>query len=277
MQLSAQQRYATLQIMGTRLWVPRVSLQGAAPSKICDWPLPPKPMSARERLFQQQAKTAVTPAPVTPVAPIPVAVIPTPAMPAAPAIFAAPASAVQQQPLVNQAIQAAQPLQVIIWLLANGWQLVMEMPVMDTAAGITIGMNIGANVAATGLQEIDVKLLHNLLVALYPGGLGVVNQQVFNWPLQGVPVAAGDEGELSMTLQAFLTGARFQEVQLAGCLVFGERLFKLMEKNTHLLPRLFSSPTLLELQRNPLAKQAFWQQAGNSGLRAAFASSPVML
>lgn len=269
MQLSAQQRYATLQIMGTRLWVPRVNLQGAAPSKICDWPLPAKPISARERLLQQQVKAA-------PLVQQSAAVVPVSAPQAQ-----VPKAQAQQQPLTqppqqqqgqgiqaNQAVhslqvthslQSSQPLQATIWLLANGWQLVMEIPN-----------------GAAGLQEVDVKLLHNLLVALYPGGLGIVAQQNFNWPMLGVPVAAGDEGELSMTLQAFLTGARVQGIQLAGCLVFGERLFKLMENNAN-MPRLFASPKLIDLQQQPLAKQNFWQQAGNSGLRAAFASSPVVL
>lgn len=260
MQLSAQQRYATLQIMGTHLWVPRVQLQGAAPSKICDWPLPAKPISARERLLQQQVKTAPL---VQQSAAVPPVSAPQAQVPKAQAQQPLTQPQPQQQGIqANQAVhslQAAQPLQATIWLLANGWQLVMEIPN-----------------GAIGLQEVDVKLLHNLLVALYPGGLGIVAQQNFNWPMLGVPVAAGDEGELSMTLQAFLTGARVQGIQLAGCLVFGERLFKLMEKNAN-MPRLFASPALIDLQQQPLAKQAFWQQAGNSGLRAAFASSPMVL
>ncbi|HKM15900.1 MAG TPA: hypothetical protein VJY63_08270 [Marinospirillum sp.] len=239
MQLSAQQRYATLQVMGTRLWVPRVHLQGAAPSVACDWPAPAKPISARERLLHQQHQQNQEhqQSQQPPVA-LPVTV------------------QTVEQPAVAQPLQ---PLQATVWLLANGWQLVMENTDHQP-----------------GLQEADIKLLHNLLMALYPDGLGIVAQQVFNWPLLGVPVAVGDEGELSMTLHAFLTGARVQGVQLAGCLVFGERLFRLMEKSTS-MPRLFASPSLFELQQDALRKQAFWQQAGNSGLRAAFASSPVVL
>lgn len=242
MQLSAQQRYATLQVMGTRLWVPRVHLQGAAPSVACDWPLPAKPISARERLLQQHQQNQ------QPVQQQQVQQQPPVALPVTVQTV--------EQPAV---IPFVQPLQATIWLLANGWQLVMENTNHQPS-----------------LQEVDIKLLHNLLVALYPKGLGIIAQQVFNWPMLGVPVAAGDEGELSMTLHAFLTGARVKGIQLAGCLVFGERLFKLMEKNSY-MPRLFASPSLLELQQDPFAKQAFWQQAGNSGLRAAFASSPVVL
>jgi len=244
-QLSAQQRYATLEVMGTRLWVPRVSLVGAAASQTCDWPTPEKKTSARERLLQQQAlptkqeQTAAIQPPVQ-AAPIPLA---------------------GQPPLteVNPVSQAIQPLYADIWLLANGWQLVME--------------NLTGQ---PGLQEVEIKLLQNLLVALYPGGLGISGQQFFSWPLPGVPIEAGNEGELNMTLQAFLTGARFQGVQLAGCLVFGERLQDLMSKAGSAL-RIFPAPALVELQQNSAAKQAFWQQAGSSGLRAAFASSPLVL
>lgn len=260
MQLSAQQRYSTLQAMGTRLWVPRVLLPGAAPSTACDWPAPVKPPSARERLLQQIAPQAIPQAPPIHQTPVPEQHI------------HAPAEAVQTPAPTTQTVQVAQPVlevqppQVIIqpvqadvWLLANGWQLVME--------------NLTGQ---PGLQEGDIKLLHNLLVALYPGGLGVSDQQFFSWPLPGIPVEAGNEGELSMTLQAFLTGARFQGVQLAGCLVFGERLKGLLAESAH-LPRLFTAPSLAYLQQNPAAKQEFWLQAGSSGLRAAFASSPVML
>lgn len=243
-QLNAQQRYATLQVMGTRLWVPRVSLVGAAASQACDWPAPEKKPSARERLLQQQAPTRQEQAaPVQPPAQV------------------APAPLAEQQPLtsVNPTSQAIKPLYADIWLLANGWQLVME--------------NLTGQ---PGLQEVEIKLLQNLLIALYPGGLGISSQQFFSWPLPGIPVEAGNEGELNMSLQAFLTGARFQGVQLAGCLVFGERLQGLMSKAANSL-RVFPAPTLAELQQNPAAKQAFWQQAGSSGLRAAFASSPLVL
>ncbi|NLW03663.1 MAG: hypothetical protein GX029_00250 [Pseudomonadaceae bacterium] len=258
MQLSAQQRYATLQVMGTRLWVPRFQLQGAAASSVCDWPAPAKQLSARERLLQQQALAAPSSsatAPVTPTPQQPPIASPLPTNFQAPPVKLPPQPLVQQQ--ATQPVAALLPLQANVWLLANGWQLVLE----NTNGSL-------------GLQEVDVRLLHNLLIALYPGGLGIITQQVFSWPLPGVPVAVGDEGELSMALQAFLTGARLQGVQLGGCLVFGERLFNLMNNNIN-LPRLFASPSLAELQQNPAAKQAFWQQAGSSGLRAAFASSPV--
>lgn len=239
MQLSAQQRYATLKVMGTHLWVPRVHLPGAAASSVCAWPAAVKPPSARERLFQQN------PAPVAQVAPSQ----PPPAV-------AAPAPLVEI-PITPPAPVKTQPLYADVWLLANGWQLVME--------------NLTGQ---QGLQEGEIKLLHNLLFALFPGGLGLTDQQFFSWPLPGIAVSAGDEGELTMTLQAFLTGARFQKVQLAGCLVFGERLVNLMNK-TKTPIRLFSAPSLNELQQSTAAKQQFWQQAGSSGLRAAFASSPV--
>ena len=241
-QLSAQQRYATLQVMGTRLWVPRVHLHGAATSQACAWPAPAKRLTARERLLQQPA--------VQPV-PLPQAEHPP---------LAKTEDSIAQANLLVQPTQArVQPLHADIWLLANGWQLVME--------------NLTGQ---PGLQTVEIKLLHNLLVALYPGGLGISGQQFFSWPLPGIPVEAGNEGELNMSLQAFLTGARFQGVQLAGCLVFGERLQGLMSKATHQL-RVFPAPSLAELQQNPAAKQAFWQQAGSSGLRAAFASSPLVL
>ncbi len=257
MQLSAQQRYATLQIMGTRLWVPRVQLQGAAPSVACDWPLPAKPIGARERLLHQQHQQHQQSQQDQA---LPLATPPAAKQAAEPALpVKLPKQSSQPSQLVEAMQLEVQPLQATVWLLANGWQLVMETTQQQPS-----------------LREVDIKLLHNLLVALYPRGVGIVTQQVFNWPLLGVPVAAGDEGELSMTLHAFLTGARVQGIQLAGCLVFGERLFKLMEKHTG-MPRLFASPRLIDLQQQPLVKQAFWQQAGNSGLRAAFASSPVVL
>lgn len=260
MQLSAQQRYATLQVMGTRLWIPRFQLQGAAPSVACDWPAPAKPISARERLLhQQQNQQRQAPRIATPITASPVTT--QKIAPAAVVNLVPPPVQLAEQPNapVELMQSATQPLQATVWLLANGWQLVMENTNHQPS-----------------LQEVDIKLLHNLLVALYPKGLGIIAQQVFNWPMLGVPVAAGDEGELSMTLHAFLTGARVQGIQLAGCLVFGERLVRVMEKNSN-MPRLFASPSLLKLQQDPFAKQAFWQQAGSSGLRAAFASSPVVL
>ena len=255
-QLSAQQRYATLQVMGTRLWVPRVHLHGAATSQACAWPAPAKRLTARERLLQQQAVTD-SPEQETSAQP---AVQPVPLPQAEQPPLAKTEDSIAQANLLVQPTQArVQPLHADIWLLANGWQLVME--------------NLTGQ---PGLQTVEIKLLHNLLVALYPGGLGISGQQFFSWPLPGIPVEAGNEGELNMSLQAFLTGARFQGVQLAGCLVFGERLQGLMSKATHQL-RVFPAPSLVELQQNPAAKQAFWQQAGSSGLRAAFASSPLVL
>jgi len=248
MQLSAQQRYATLQVMGTRLWVPRFCLSGAAPSYTCDWPAPVKQLGARERLLQQQ--TVAVKKEQTLAQPVP----PDEQQPLQEVIPVSQAVSLEQP-----AQSGIQPLYADVWLLANGWQLVME--------------NLRGQ---PGLSETDIKLLQNLLVALYPGGLGISGQQFFSWPLPGIPVEAGNEGELNMSLQAFLTGARFQGVQLAGCLVFGERLQGLMSKAGKGL-RVFSAPSLAELQQDPVAKQVFWQQAGSSGLRAAFASSPLVL
>ncbi|GLR63500.1 hypothetical protein [Marinospirillum insulare] len=260
-QLSTQKRYATLEAMGTRLWVPRFQLPGAATSQACDWPAPVKKSSARERLLEQQAatlaqETAASAQPKSqPLGPQ----LDQPA--AEPNLAAQPLAQTSQQPLQPAAapLQVVEPLYADVWLLANGWQLVME--------------NLTGQ---PGLQEVDIKLLHNLLVALYPGGLGIIGQQFFSWPLPGIPIEAGNEGELNMSLLAFLTGARFQGVQLAGCLVFGERLQSLMSKAASSL-RVFPAPSLRELQQSSTAKQAFWQQAGSSGLRASFASSPVIL
>lgn len=273
MQLSAQARYATLKAMGTHLWVPRVQLLGAASSYACDWPAPIKQLSARERLLKQQAAVtlntalpalAITQKMVAVTQPEAILSTDLSSLP----LQKLPLSATQpQQPMqspavklpANQSAQNLQPLQANVWLLANGWQLVMENPE-----------------GQLGLQEVDIRLLHNLLIALYPGGLGIVNQQVFNWPLPGIPFVEGNEGELGNVLHAFLTGARLQGIQLAGCLVFGERLLNLMQNNTSSGSlRLFACPSLAQLQQNPNAKQDFWQQAGSSGLRAAFASSPV--
>lgn len=248
MRLSAQQRYATLKAMGTHLWVPRVHLPGAAASHQCDWPAPIKPPSARERLVQQAAAAPVTKA-----------------QPQLQALEQEKQPLKQEaQPLAVPVVQPppaalVQPLYADVWLLANGWQLVIEN---------TTGQ--------PGLQAGDIKLLQNLLIALYPGGLGISDQQFFSWPLAGVPVEAGNEGELNMSLLAFLTGARFHGVPLAGCLTFGQRLEGLMSKTANRL-RLFSAPSLTELQQSPAAKRTFWQQAGSSGLRAAFASSPLIL
>lgn len=264
-QLSTQKRYATLEAMGTRLWVPRFQLPGAATSQACDWPAPVKKPSARERLLEQQAATLAQETAATaqlksqPKDQLQGQQLDQPA--AEPNLAAQPLTQTSQQSLQPAAtpLQVVEPLYADVWLLANGWQLVME--------------NLTGQ---PGLQEVDIKLLHNLLVALYPGGLGISGQQFFSWPLPGIPIEAGNEGELNMSLLAFLTGARFQGVQLAGCLVFGERLQGLMSKAASNL-RVFPAPSLRELQQSSTAKQAFWQQAGSSGLRASFASSPVIL
>lgn len=272
--LSAQQRYATLQVMGTRLWVPRVRLPGAAASVACDWPAPAPVLSSRERLQQQMADLRQEAAPQTENTVAPLSV-PTPALapspPTLPAVDQpqAEAAAVEQVAALakqanRQVAQPVQPLQVDIWLLANGWQLVLE-----------------AAQPTTGLNEAELRLLQQLLLAFYPGGLGIASQERFVWPLPGVPVLPSDEGELSMALQAFLGGARYRSVQLGGVLCFGERSAAQLQASSQrhrLLKRdVYQAPALHQLLQQPVLKQSFWQEAGESGLRAAFAASSVVV
>lgn len=263
-QLSAQQRYAALQVMGTQLWVPRVRLIGAADSQPCDWPEPAVKVSARERVLATRTSAGeAQPAPHATPAP---AAVPAPA--SAPIPSSAPTSTPTPflQPVTELPAKAAvqvPPLHVDVWLMANGWQLVMEN-----------------QQGQPGLQPEEIKLLQSLMMALYPGGLGISAQQFFSWPLLGIPVDAGDEGEMSMALRAFLTGARFQKVQLAGLLVFGSRLNNLLNNEPSrqaALPQIYTAPALSELLQQPQLKHNFWQQAGDSGLRAAFARSPVTI
>lgn len=259
-QLNAQQRYATLQVMGTHLWVPRVRLVGAAASEQCDWPEPAARVSARERVLATRTSAADA-QPAAQAAPAPAAVpAPTPAP--IPTSASAPLLQPVTEPPAKAAVQVP-PLHVDVWLMANGWQLVMEN-----------------QQGQPGLQPEAIKLLQNLMTALYPGALGISAQQFFSWPLPGIPVDSGDEGEMCMALRAFLTGARFQNVQLSGLLVFGSRLNNLLNNEPSrlaALPQIYSAPALLELLQQPQLKRDFWQQAGDSGLRAAFARSPVII
>ncbi|MBE0506741.1 MAG: hypothetical protein IBX50_08470 [Marinospirillum sp.] len=252
-QLSAQQRYAALQVMGTQLWVPRVRLVGAAASQPCDWPEPAVKISARERVLAtlMPAATVVTETSTETQVPVSEPVV-------VPVPLPQPVEHQPAEPLLQ-----VQPLHVDVWLMANGWQLVME--------------NLQGQ---PGLQPEEIKLLQNLMMALYPGALGISAQQFFSWPLPGIPVDAGDEGEMSMALRAFLTGARFQKVQLAGLLVFGSRLNHLLNNEPSrqaALPQIYTAPALSELLQQPQLKHNFWQQAGDNGLRAAFARSPVVI
>lgn len=250
----AQQRYATLQLMGTRLWVPRVRLPGAAPSPVCDWPQPQPQLSARERLLQEQRDSL--PMPLEP--PVAAVTVPAPevAAPPPPAAVARPSRPAAPVPEPRLPVDALpQPVSLQVWLLANGWQLVLDA--VPTAP--------------------ELKLLHQLLMALYPGTLGSVSQEVFRWPLPGVPVTGDDRGEMLMALQAFLSGARFQPMPRAGVLVFGERLATLAQAPVQAgEPRVFQAPSLQALMQQPALKRDFWQEAGDSGLRAVFAASPVV-
>lgn len=234
--LGAQERYATLQAMGVTLWVPRKRLPGAAPSQQCNWPEAAAPISGKEKLLvemqsQKTAEPEVAQAPE-----------PTPA------------------PVPEQEVQKSQPLAVDVWLLANGWQLVMERQEQSP------------------LTQQHLRLLQNLLAALYPGGMGIVSQHLFAWPLPGVPLERGDEEELNLSLRAFLTGAQFRSPP-AGILAFGERASHLLSVPLQSLPlpEVYTAPSLLQLLQSPQDKQAFWHQAGINGLRARFASSPVMM
>lgn len=251
----AQQRYATLQLMGTRLWVPRVRLPGAAPSPVCDWPLPQPQMSARERLLQEQRDAGLE---ALPEPPRDVAIaVPAPVTPPPSAVVARsqPTVTPAPEPRLPPADASLVPVSLQVWLLANGWQLVLdEVP-----------------------SAPELKLLHQLLMALYPGTLGSVSQELFRWPLPGIPVMGDDGGEMLMALQAFLSGARFQQMPRAGVLIFGERLAALAQSPVQVgEPRVFQAPSLSALMQHPALKRRFWQEAGDSGLRAVFASSPVV-
>lgn len=241
-QLTAHQRYASLQSLGVTLWVARKRLPGALPSTQCAWPQPEQPLKGKDKL--RAALPAKTEAPPPP---------PTPSPP--PEVAAAP----QPQPQAPPSQAPVASLQADVWLLANGWQLVMERP------------------SPQALTQQQVQLVQNLLAAFYPGGLGILSQHFFQWPLPGVPVEQGDEQELNLSLRAFLTGAQFQH-RLAGLLAFGQRSSQLLSQDAALkLPEVYTAPGLDELLVSPAAKQAFWQQAGETGLRARFASSPLLL
>lgn len=241
--LAAQQRYATLQAMGVTLWVPRKRLPGAAPSQQCDWPEAAAPISGKEKLLaEMQNQQPATPAP------------------AAPPQTVQPAEPEPAPPPPPQASQTAQPLAVDVWLLANGWQLVMERQEQSQ------------------LTQQHLRLLQNLLAALYPGGMGIVSQHVFAWPLPGVPMERGDDEELNLSLRAFLTGAQFRSPPV-GILAFGDKASHLLSVPLQPLPlpEVYTAPALDQLLREPSTKHNFWQQAGVNGLRARFASSPVMM
>ncbi|WP_404415329.1 hypothetical protein [Marinospirillum sp.] len=243
--LAAQQRYATLKAMGVTLWVPRKRLVGAAPSHQCDWPEAAAPVSGKEKLLAEMQNHQQPPAQTPPSDPHPV-------QPAKPEPAPAP-------PPPAAVLETTPPLVADVWLLANGWQLVIE------------------RLQESPLTQPDLRLLQNLLAALYPGGLGIVSQHAFAWPLPGVPLERGDEEELNLSLRAFLTGAQFRSPPV-GVLVFGERSGQLLSAHQALpLPDVYTAPSLEQLLQNPQAKQAFWQQAGTNGLRARFASSPVMM
>ncbi|SFC28679.1 hypothetical protein SAMN05660443_2079 [Marinospirillum celere] len=236
-ELTAHQRYATLQNLGVTLWVARKRLVGAQPSVLCDWPAPEPQVSAREKL-----RAEIQPQPEPKKAPE----ITAQEVPLAPVLESPP----QQQAL---------PLVADVWLLANGWQLVMERQ------------------ANQPLTQQTLSLLQSLLTAFYPGGLGILSQHRFQWPLPGVPVEAGDEEELNLSLRAFLTGAQFRQ-RLSGLLVFGSRASDLLTREAALsLPEVYAAPALDDLINRSEAKQHFWQQAGENGLRARFASSPLLL
>jgi len=240
--LSAQARYATLQQLGVTLWVPRKRLPYAAPSVQCDWPEAAAPLTGKAKLrAAMQPEPPPTPEPPAPAAP-PIAPLPVPEAP------------------VQNALPAAAPLTVDVWLLANGWQLVIERE------------------EATAVTQQQLSLLQNLLAALYPGGMGIISQHTFAWPLPGVPVERGDQAELNLSLRAFLTGAQFHQAAV-GLLVFGERSSSLLTTDLPALKlaEVYTGPPLPRLLEEPSLKQAFWQEAGGSGLRARFASSPVML
>lgn len=270
--LTAQQRYAVLQQMGTKLWVPRYTLAGAAPSSVCNWelpaPLPSKKLAVIQELTAAHTHDAHTTLPTTtPVATSSDAANSTPQSltPSALKLTQQHNNLTTAQPIAasttveQELVPEAAPLTAEVWLLANGWQLVMETPQR-----------------LTPLQAQNrINLLHGLLRAFYPHNLGILSQETFTWPLAGIPLEVGNSGELARSLQAFLTGARFHKVQLAGCLVFGPRLTKLLtEENPQL--GYFGAPSLEAMLREPKLKQDFWHTAGAQGLRASFASSPLV-
>jgi hypothetical protein len=228
--------------MGVTLWVPRKRLAGAAPSQECDWPETIAPVSGKEKLLAEMQNNQQPIAQAPPSEPHPVQP------------ETAPVST-----STEVLLQTAPPLLADVWLLGNGWQLVIER--QEEAL----------------LTQQDLRLLQNLLSALYPGGLGIVSQHTFAWPLPGVPLERGDEEELNLSLRAFLTGAQFRS-QPVGVLVFGERSGQLLSVHQALtVPDVYTAPSLAQLLHSPEAKRVFWQQAGTTGLRARFASSPVMM
>lgn len=263
---SALTRYATLQRLGVTLWVPRKQLPGAAPSQVCDWPQPVR-LGAKERLWAE-LPPRVPQAPQQTPQPVPQPASqqtpqPAPQQTAAEVVPLLLQEQAQEQeqttaPSMPVALARAAPLQVDVWVLANGWQLVAE------------------HSGQQPLTQEAITLAQNLIRALYPGPIGLVSQHHFSWPLAGVPLDQGDDQELALSLAAFLTGAQFQRPAVA-LLLLGERLPKLLEQVAHLpLPEQYAAPGLGQLLQQPTLKQQFWQQAGARGLRARFASSPLL-
>ncbi len=253
--LTAQARYATLQAMGGRVWVPRYQLPGAAPSRLCDWPEPETRPHGRERLLSVAHESAVS----TPPEPAVVSSPPPTDRFSAPVVEATAPAQADLQPAPSVAPVITTPLQLDVWLLANHWQLV---------------------VGSQAMSETEIRLLQSLLTALADQPLGVISRYAFAWPIAGVPLAQGDEQEKNASLRAFLCGACFMQARIPGLLVLDAEAAALLAHQDPRLPALppvYSLPHPAQMLADPAIKQHFWQQAGDSGLRAHFASSPVIL
>lgn len=251
-----QQRAVYLQRLGIPLWVPRYQLPGAAPSQACTWQPPPPRPSRKERLLQAtaaldlaapvrakatQVTEAATPLRMPPAATKPVTETPL----------------VEPQPSLTSAAHVEAPLQADIWLLANGWQLVLELD--------------------APLTQDDIQLTQNLVRALAPQGIGLVSQRQFSWPRPHL--AAGSAQELTTSLRTFLTGAQYQQHPIVGLLALGPRVAQLLTEPSVQwppLPTVYTGPSLAQLRAAAEHKAHFWQQAGDQGLRAHFASSALV-
>ncbi|WP_416885386.1 hypothetical protein [Marinospirillum sp.] len=250
---TTQQRAVYLQRLGIPLWVPRYQLPGAAPSTSCDWVLPQPQPSRKERLLEATTALERSTPPKS-----------APALEQQPAAQAphpieemAPPSATPTPPTEPAAVATALPLQADVWLLANGWQLVLELD--------------------APLNQGDIQLTQNLVRALAPQGVGLVSQKLFSWPR--AQLAAGSELDLITSLRTFLTGAQYQQHPIVGLLALGPRVTQLLTEPAAPwppLPTLYTGPSLIQLRTSAQHKATFWQQAGEHGLRAHFASSALL-
>lgn len=155
-----------------------------------------------------------------------------------------------QQAAVREVLNEAAPvaeleaLSLSVWQLANSWQLVLPQQITAPA----------------------INLLTNILYALHPQTLGINKQLGFNWPMPNLPSNLTKE-EAAFSLQAFLTGANFNQLKAEGCIIFAPEVKPLLPILNQLKPNHFYlAANLEEMLQKPSLKAEFWQQAQATNL-----------